>query len=252
MIGLSLSSMVYPRRVVMSSPKQSVSSSVSERTASSECFRFSEKSHDIACISALKITNRLVPLMAVAFEKTARLIDKAPRRFKPLALLGYAVAEESRLQHTQSINKQYVEKHLDRELKKIPEGWVGIGLHGSRQRAPLILKPREHLYIEVLRPENSIEKKVAQAQYCTFYTQGVGRLYILACRKEEESSIRKEIRFCVENYISPSDVKDPKTGEDRFKLIDITAVQSFQSPYTAFRSVWQTTATMMFEGEVTI
>ena len=199
----------------------------------------------------------IAPILNIAIHKltpilndATRLVHRLPGRVKGFGILTYCVADQYRLSTIVKTNKDHVSQHLGDYLAKIPEDSVVLGFHGSRERSLLKLRTHKHLYLEVISPETDLKTKITQAQYCTFYTQGTGRLYILCCKKTEEEAIRKEIKFCVENYLDLTSVKHPETGEDRIQLIDITATQGWRSPYTAFRALNQNASTQMHEGNI--
>jgi hypothetical protein len=192
------------------------------------------------------------PLVANAFCRVQKCIYAMPDRYKGRALIGYAIIDQLRLSYTIDQHENHVESQLENKLASVPKGWVAFGFHGSRQHDFLSLDRHTHFYLEVIDPASNLKTKIDQAKYCTFYTQGVGRLYIVACKEGDAEKLRRDMSFCVENYFKGRALRDPETDELRVKLIDITGVQTFRSPYTVFRALWQGMSTEMHEGTIVL
>ena len=82
--------------------------------------------------------------------------------------------------------------------------------------------------------------------------KGVGRLYIVACKEGDAEKLRLDLSFRYHHYFEGRALRDPETDELRVKLIDITGVQTFRSPYTVFRALWQGLSTQMHEGTIVL
>lgn len=245
----SISPVGVPSRYVVKSPEVSQKTPSTGVPSTTQTWNLSG-SADMFKLMGLRIAPRIQPMLANAFCRAQKLISAMPEKYKGRALIGYAIIDQLRLSYTMHQHKNHVESQLALQLAAVPKGWVALGFHGSRQPDVLALDRYRNFYLEAIDPASDLKTKIDQAKYCTFYTQGVGRLYIVACKEGEAESLRRDMSFCVENYFKGSALRDPETDELRVKLIDITGAQTFRSPYTVFRSLWQYTATQMHEGTV--
>lgn len=184
-------------------------------------------------------TKRTIDLCSQAFKKI-------PYRTKSRLAIAALILDQVRMSYVVHKNEKKISKNLLKlEELYLPKNTALIGYHCSRKTTPITLNPYENLYLAQVNSNSSNQEKIIEATYTLFYTQGIGKLYMVTCDKEDEKQVREMIKTCVEDYI---------TGEstNKIKLIEIPIEQAPPGPMSFIRGLWQKTATMMHEGYIVL
>lgn len=184
-------------------------------------------------------TKRTIDLCSQAFKKI-------PYRTKSRLAIAALLLDQVRMSYVVHKNEKKISKNLLKlEELYLPKNTALIGYHCSRKSTPITLNPYQNLYLAQVNSNSSNQEKINEATYTLFYTQGIGKLYMVTCHKEDEKQVREMVKTCVEDYI-------PGVSTNKIKLIEIPIEQAAPGPMSIIRALWQKTATMMHEGYIVL
>jgi hypothetical protein len=179
---------------------------------------------------------------------------KCPGRIKAFACFALIVCDQVRLNRINKVNSSLLPEIIPTALKKVPEGYQVVGVHGTRHRETTFpFDKYTDLYLAPIEKHDSLGQIIKNADYCLFYSQGVGRLFLVCSKDEDVNSLKSLMRKnAVKEYYVPCDrnLNEGSDVRDRMVFVPVPIKQSFMTPWTFIRHLYQYSATQMLQGNI--